>query len=214
MPTFGTIRGPENWSYTFTEDDYLWACRSLEGEAGAHSCGVEGEAILWTMLNYLYFVRNRTVGRGVASTRPPHTYASILRAYSQPINPYWADKGTPEQQANRRRITNMSLADIRPCIRELVLQFMQGKIDGTRYVGLVHFDNGTIDSGGDNRMKVDLGLEPRRNVFYKLPATASWGKILLPAATELWKPTGWRLWVTVASCIVAAGVAVYYWKKR
>jgi hypothetical protein len=58
------------WSYTFTPEDLLWAAKMIEGEGG------DPAAVLWTMASRFALVHG---------DRFP-TFASLIRAYSSPIN--------------------------------------------------------------------------------------------------------------------------------
>lgn len=67
--------------YQLTWDDLLWAARMVMGEAGSGAGGVHGAAVLWCMASRF------AVARGFQS------YTSLIKAYSQPINPKWAADG-------------------------------------------------------------------------------------------------------------------------
>lgn len=218
-PRLGSVTTAEGWTYKFTLEDWLWAARMLSGEiiSPREGWGLpqvrEGETILWTMLNYFYQMRDKTFGRGPASTSPPHTYTRVIRAYSQPINPFWADKGEPAVQAHRAKITNLTPEQVDPLVLDTVTRFMQGKISGIAFAGLVHFAARSLSYADDPTHvgpQAVAGLGTKSNVFYKSNVSINWPADLL------------KFRFTTTTAIVAggvtllaigAGIAYYYWLK-
>lgn len=122
----GTLETPRGQTLALTGDDALWLARALVGEAGPDAAdGPEGLAIASTMLRRWSVVNDARAARGQPALWP--TFAALLMAYCQPINPDWARRGSPEQQARRARITSMPWSDIPPRIRELALGVLSGR---------------------------------------------------------------------------------------
>jgi hypothetical protein len=74
--TAGVITSSDGFAYRLTADDLDWASRLLGNEGGSMS------ADLWTMAQ-----------RFVLLHRSFPTFAAMLRAFSQPINPRWLASG-------------------------------------------------------------------------------------------------------------------------
>lgn len=82
----GVIR-QGGWSYTLTPADKLWAARMVEGEGPAEDAG----AVLWTMTQLF-----TPAGQRKKYGRPDQyrSFAALIQAYSQPINPIWRHDGS------------------------------------------------------------------------------------------------------------------------
>lgn len=108
--TTNMISSADGWAYALTPNDKLWAARMIAGEGG------DPTAVLWTMASRFALLRN-TYG----------TFTSLLRAYSQPINPAWSREGAfcrPGSEAHataacaesllarRSRVSALSLAQL------------------------------------------------------------------------------------------------------
>lgn len=145
-----------DWMYPFTWEDYMWACRTVTGEAIgpgallAHgsmfisaSKLLDGEAVLHTMLNRLHMLRDQpfhVVGQGM--DYPPRSYTRILRAYCAPVQAARVSVFYESDPAIRERRTDyqtMRPFDVLPQVRALVLRFMCGWTDAERWHGLVDF---------------------------------------------------------------------------
>ncbi len=73
--------------YALTREDRRWAYRMVIGEG----CD-EAPEVLWTMINRFVFL----LGADLKRSRKPRypTFASLIKAYSQPINPKWRRDGS------------------------------------------------------------------------------------------------------------------------
>ena len=83
-------------SIVLTPEDLLWAGRAAAREASA---GLGWTAVLWSWAQRAAWLGDR--GRGVAcrgqSGMLPLTYTNVVRCHSQPVNPYWINRGTAAQ---------------------------------------------------------------------------------------------------------------------
>lgn len=202
---FASLTSADGWAYKFTQEDWLWSIRMLVGEAGAANWDerwkqLEGEAILWTMLQRLYLLR----------TIYP-TYTSLILAYSQPINPKWRNRGTAEEQARRARFATMPASAAPPGVVALVTRFVQGQVPGDLYTGLVHFIAPGVTPAPEAIGPVTIpGMQPRSNVFFKVSTTQNW-----PSPSELFKfkfsTTAALLAGGITLVAIGAGIAYYYW---
>jgi hypothetical protein len=118
---WATVRAPDGWEYTFTDEDYLWACRMLMGEIEGSADTWEAYAHLWAMLNRLYRLRLWP------------NYTGLIRVFSTPIDP------TSPQTPRRDRIQSLPLEEIPAGVRRRVADFMQGKIPEGEYQGIEFF---------------------------------------------------------------------------
>lgn len=86
------------WSYTLTAADKLWAARMVEGEGPLE----DAPAVLWTMTQLFAPAGQRAKYGGMRY----RTFADLIRAYSQPINPRWAPSGDMCSPGGRGYATN------------------------------------------------------------------------------------------------------------
>lgn len=122
----------EGGYYQLTHDDLTWLAKSLKNESAEREGRI---AAAWCMLQR--FVARRQAGR-------VETFSSFIRAFSQPINPIWADhnacrdgKGccgstsgacSPDKVARRQELISTSWDELCPCVTDLVLELMTGSI--------------------------------------------------------------------------------------
>jgi hypothetical protein len=126
----GKIVASNGWSYQLTADDILWLARSVDFEGGSSPAGV-----IWTYAQR-YAIPN------IHRLYP--TFASLVRAHSQPVNPKWARDGAlcrpggpyagkPEcseaKLARRDRAQSIPWDEIGPRVRDLVTQFSHAQLD-------------------------------------------------------------------------------------
>ena len=76
MATSGLITAADGWSYQLTASDLDWLSREIANEGGNDA------ATLWTMAQRLYMLRAHF-----------SSMTSMIRAFSQPINPRWLAGG-------------------------------------------------------------------------------------------------------------------------
>ncbi len=172
---YATVSGPNGFRYTFTDEDLLWACRMLWGEAGNLSWQTyEGEAILWTTLQR-FVKRHFLVGES--------TYTESMRRFSQPINPIWYEGGSRDpdpgfvndDEARRAYILQMDMEDFRPEIVSLAIRFMTGKVPNRAYAGLVDFNMAGKGGGPGDVGPIRVpGLTNTANWFYRETDTVDW----------------------------------------
>lgn len=124
----------------FTDADLEWSARMLYGEAGG-DCDMdrEGLAVMWTMINRFAMLWPRF-----------KSFTSLIRGYSQPINPAWMNGGkrdpnpnvVDERELRREAIVRMSLNQFPEGLTDLV-QFLLRPTSDVKppedMAGLVHF---------------------------------------------------------------------------
>jgi hypothetical protein len=127
------MSGPTGATYTLTDDDLLWLARAIKGEAEESVRG--GSAVAWAMAqNYM----TTGPGGGPRFAALP-TFAALLRAYCQPINPAWMDPNgakcrqrpqacTARHLSRRRRISSMPWDAFSQSIKNIVQQFAAGTL--------------------------------------------------------------------------------------
>jgi hypothetical protein len=182
--------GLDGFRYRFTRDDWDLMCRALVGEAGDRAWqGRDGATICWCMLQRLWLLRDTTYrGRDGVLETPPHTYrglatlppevvvtGGLVEDYSQPVNPFWTERGTPERQARRRRIRLGPLDDVAPPqTRALVARFMAGFIQMLpEELGIVHFTAPTMEPRGTMRRRTVPNTRSS-NVWYTTAQSRTW----------------------------------------
>lgn len=82
-------------SLALTDEDLLWAGRAAAREA---SSGLGWTAVLWSWAQRAAWLGDR--GNGVPCRGQPtlaFTFTNVVRCHSQPVNPYWVNRGTAAQ---------------------------------------------------------------------------------------------------------------------
>ena len=127
------------WRYRLTERDILWAARMVQGETRNRAGRAEDAlAVLWTMTQ-LFSPRGQQSKYG---RQRFGTYADLIRAYSQPINPHWladgsfcrpggraarSDACSPERTRRRTRLQRTPWNELHPGLRAVVLAWARGQ---------------------------------------------------------------------------------------
>lgn len=128
------VGDPALGRFALTDADAVWCARMLIGEEGERASAEAYRDVVSCMLQRLVIVGGKTGG-----ARPEWATATeLFRAYSQPINPMWAARGTSAQVARRARITNMAWGDIPPVARKVALDVLSGRM-GLSVPTAVHF---------------------------------------------------------------------------
>lgn len=121
-------KGPRG-ECTLDDDTVLWAARMCVGEGGKKCSRGKASAMLWSLMHRWQLWDKKQ--------RYP-SYLSLMRAFSQPINPRWQAggdlaekwKGTvfasPARLLRRARISSLKWGEIAPHIRKAVEDFRDG----------------------------------------------------------------------------------------
>lgn len=131
MAKYAKIRDKTGWSYQITDEDVLWAARMVEGEGG--DPGKDPAAVLWAMTQLLSPAAQQEKYGRVAFA----SFADLIRAYSQPINPAWdaasdpkcqehPSRCSPEALRRRERFQTMRFGQTRPTTQAAVLRWAHG----------------------------------------------------------------------------------------
>lgn len=162
------LEAEDGWRYCFTERDYDLAVRTAWCESGMESPGPGTQAVLWTLAQRFYQVREHY-----------STFRGFLNAYSQCAGWNWSSHGTKRTPrdivAYVDGIRAMPLEKIPDHVRWIVRAWMAGEVQN-RWPGWVHWV-----SGGWERHACDLCIGPfyvsdrrHRNAFYAMPETKNW----------------------------------------
>lgn len=120
--------GP-NFEYKMTENDLLWSLKMIYGESGNDLA--DAVCVLWCMANRFVSLKDSYAGK---------TFETLIRAYSQPINPKWyrdglfgklykgKDSATEEKFKRRETIRNMKEEDFPENLRELIKLWADGQL--------------------------------------------------------------------------------------
>jgi len=213
---WGGLVGSDGWTYRFSAEDAMWGTRMIVGEAGGACDGPEGDAILWTMANRLYLLRKeRFQDRRGVTLWPPHRYTHLIRAYAQPINPYFLDprhESDPDRLRRRWQVTTLPPrgewrgVPIESAIRRVV-RFMQGGTPN-QYVGLVHFGQGGVEEFVAEHGTPETMPFLARNWFWKSGATRGWTSRTLNPAAPVDPGIGLALPLVVGAGLVGAYLAL------
>ena len=116
----GALHGPVGDPIPLTNADKLWLARAIVGESGGTNRRAAA-AVTWAMAQNLMLV----------GSSPPRmsTFTGIIRAYSQPVNPIWENRGTAAQQARRARIRTLGWSSIPQTTRSVVDDFWAGTLE-------------------------------------------------------------------------------------
>lgn len=137
--------------WSFHETDKVWAARMVVGESGTSNMQA-GAAVLWA-------VAQRWV------TKPQFqgmSFTSVMRAFSQPINPIWSSpSGSGCQQrpdmcsqtalSNRARIQSTPWSSIPMSVQQLVEEFFSGRV-ANPIPGYNNFAASWATSGGSSEL--------------------------------------------------------------
>jgi len=137
---FGSIVAP-GFRYTFDGRDAMWLARALAGESTVQAAGLDGTGVFWAMVNRMAIQAGRPLARRGFDALPwPWRFADLLRAYCQPINPYWADRGDRWQIERRRRIASMTPDEAGTELVNFVWKLTTGRGPSSgRFTGIVDF---------------------------------------------------------------------------
>lgn len=130
----GVLTGPQGLSYRLTSDDLLWLCRAIVGEAGDAPSRQSAAAVAWALAQNFALIPSSMGGTPRFST-----FAGLVRAYCQPVNPSWAVAGdgkclevpeacTPAHIARRARIRSLSWDQL-GAVRGYVQDFAAGRLE-------------------------------------------------------------------------------------
>lgn len=165
MPTIATADG---FRYELTSNDLDWASR-MNGEEGGNAA-----ANLWTM------------AQRFAMLRPGGSFASFIRAYSQPINPKWLASGEFCRAGGRYAGTDP--CDVRRLERRAHAQNQNTRYPAERaYVELwarggvpnpvpaaVHFADPSVSSSCLHEARCTQTVMRDGNWYMTAPGSADW----------------------------------------
>ena len=130
-----------SWRYALTDRDVLWAGRMVQGETNARAGRADDAlAVLWTMTQLFSPAGQRDkYGRQRFGD-----FTSLLRAYSQPINPLWLGDGmfcrpggraagteacAADRLARRARLQQTPWNELDVELRQVVLDWAAGRTE-------------------------------------------------------------------------------------
>lgn len=114
---------------TIDEGEKIWAGRMCYGEGGRNCSRDKASAMLWAIMNRLFLW---------PAGRRYKEYEDLMRAFSQPINPRWAEGGdlaakwagtkyaTAARLKRRAAVSGKAWEKIPETIRTAVLDFQRG----------------------------------------------------------------------------------------
>lgn len=114
-----------------TDDVALWTARMIVGEGGAKCSRDKAAALCWAIVNRWFLWPGR---------RRFKSFVSLMRAFSQPINPRWMtggdlarkyalrDAGSAARLARREKICAMQMRHIPRVIRGAIRDFANGDL--------------------------------------------------------------------------------------
>lgn len=146
--------------------DALWLARSIVGESQRDALAVGS-----TLLRRWCFVNDQRKNAGSSLLWP--TFTDLVRAYSQPVNPAWADRGTEQQIARRARITGLSWAEIPESVRTVVLGLLGGRVPLSK-PGAIHFADTRVSRTFMANNPGAKTVGDGHNTFLSLPASRSY----------------------------------------
>lgn len=175
------------WSYRITDRDVHWLAVAAYGETRRNRSRADLQAIIWTLAQRFYLVRDRSFfQRGGREFQPdePRELADLARAYCQPINRYWLTHcGTSDpvrcaqNQAARRRYQSMPWSELPPDVRDYVYRWAVGREPAPRVLA------GIVDWVARGWSTTPDHLGPRRipgttgNDFFWSRETAGWTEV-------------------------------------
>lgn len=213
---YGKIVASDGWSYQLTTDDILWIARSVEFEGGLSPSGV-----IWTYAQRLALPN-------IHSLYP--TLASLVRAYSQPVNPKWARDGVfcapggsyagkpecSESKLTRRdRAQSIPWGEISARTRSLVTKFARAELPNPvpRSVGFAdaHVSTGFLASNPAAQVILRAG-----NWFIGTAQSLAWpaGHVRVQFRGMTSGETTGGASIVLVLLLAAAGGALAWWRWR
>lgn len=208
---YGTIVSlADNFRYSLSSDDVLWAGRMLAGEGGSHA------ATLWTMTQ-----RAVVADVGQPGSRYP-TFTSLIRGYSQPISERWVAGGdrcpqpipgdewcSPERLARRNAMVTRSWDSLPADIRAVVTEWAEGRLRNP-VPGAVHFRANDETARRQIAAGTHIHVLTAGNVYTAVPETRSWGRDRVTI-------TGGRsglVYAALGGAVAGAAALAYLWLSK
>lgn len=181
MILYGRLVGPDGWSLRLDDRDVHWCAVSLFGEAGTDAWEHDdGLAILWTYAQRMWTLRDKSVRRKDGLVlKPPYSLADYVRAYSQPVNPYWLTHGSAERQPRRRYFQTMPTSEIPTPLLDLVQRWALGRVaPASKYAGAVHFiATEDAEDAPSGAVPFDIPGTSPRNTFFSMGESRAWRRV-------------------------------------
>lgn len=194
----------------------LWAARMVEGEGGDPSR--DPAAILWTMAQLL----SPTAQREKYGRVTFDSYSSLIRAYSQPINPAWASGGSkctgayagseacsPARLAARARLSQMPFSATRVTTQAAVLRWAHGLLSNP-VPRAVEFADPSVTAGFVRNHPGSAYVARFGNHYVATAESARWpaGFVTVGLSSYVWWISG------TAAVLVVAGVGLRFAHDR
>jgi len=211
--SIGKIRTKSGYEYQLTPDDLLWMGRAAQFEGGSSP-----ESTIWTLT------------QRQAQIKKP-SLISLVRAYSQPINPIWQtpgegkcvqypDRCTASNIARRLVARTTSWDDLRPDIREKVLAWSKAELPNP-VPRAVEFADANVSQGFILRNPGTRVVAREKNWYLATPAALAWPAdfVTMSFAGRVMGPSvrGWMRaapYVGASFVAIAAGIAFWSWKRQ
>ncbi|MCB9565609.1 MAG: hypothetical protein H6710_00005 [Myxococcales bacterium] len=207
---YGAIQAG-SWRYPLTDRDVLWAGRMVQGETNARAGRADDAlAVLWTMTQLFSPAGQRDkYGRQRFGD-----FTSLIRAYSQPINPLWLGDGlfcrpggraagteacAVDRLARRARLQQTPWRELDVELRQVVLDWAAGRTDNP-VPGAVEFAAESVAASFLARNPAAVRVARIHNTFVATEGSRGWP--VLPVI----RATARRAALPVGVALIAAAV--------
>lgn len=209
-----------SWRYALTDRDVLWAGRMVQGETNARAGRADDAlAVLWTMTQLFSPAGQRDkYGRQRFGD-----FTTLLRAYSQPINPLWLGDGlfcrpggraagteacAADRLARRARLQQTPWRELDAELRQVVLDWAAGRTDNP-VPGAVEFAAESVAASFLARNPGAVRVARIHNTFVATEGSRGWSVLPVVGATVR------RVGPPVGAALVAAGAGgLLAWAAR
>lgn len=196
MSIIGRVVAPSSaFNRTVTEEDALWLGRALVGEEGERASRAAHHAVASTLIRRWAFA-----SRSYPRSFP--TLTAMVRAYSQPVNPIWENRGDADAIARRARIRSLAWSQLPETVRGVVVALLTGA-ESLSARGAVHFADGPTSANFQrNNPSATVVPSAAANVLLAMPGSAAFDVYAEPASGG-GGPSG-----ILVACVVLLAVAI------
>ncbi|MCA9604912.1 MAG: hypothetical protein KC619_04935 [Myxococcales bacterium] len=212
---YGAIQAG-SWRYPLTDRDVLWAGRMVQGETNARAGRADDAlAVLWTMTQLF----SPAGQEGKYGRQRFGDFTSLIRAYSQPINPLWLGDGmfcrpggraagteacAADRLARRARLQQTPWRELDAELRQVVLDWAAGRTNNP-VPGAVEFAAESVAASFLARNPGAVRVARIHNTFVATEGSQGWSVMpwVEAAARAASLPLGTALMAATAGAALA-----------
>lgn len=212
-----------SWRYQLTKTDLLWAARMVEGETlRREGRRDDARAVLWSM-TALFSPQGQQAKYG---RRRFADFSTLIRAYSQPINPRWLATGqfcrpggrwhgedpcAESRLRARERLQRMPWNELDPELRRVVVAWATGKTRNP-VPKAIEFAAHYVATSFMDRHPGSVQVARIHNTFVATAASLRWTS--LPTIEAQAGSVAGPIAAAVVAAAAVGGLAAWGWSRR